>query len=71
MIKAVVFDLGGVVVDFTNYQDGYYEYLARKGKVPVRRVRELDIITPINSIELRFDNRIGVTPLYAVTLEIY
>lgn len=40
MVKAVVFDLGGVVIDFTNY-DGYYGYLSRKSRVPMHAIRRL------------------------------
>lgn len=35
-IKAIIFDLGGVVVDFSN--DRYYSYLSEKSKIPYRKV---------------------------------
>ncbi len=39
MIKAVLFDLGGVVVDFSN--SGYYRYLSRKTGIRAGRIRQV------------------------------
>ena len=39
MIKAVIFDLGGVVVDFTNYR--HYEHLSRMSGIPTERVKRI------------------------------
>ncbi len=38
MIKAVIFDLGGVVVDFSNAE--YYAHLAEKSGLKVSRIRQ-------------------------------
>jgi putative hydrolase of the HAD superfamily len=38
MIKAVIFDIGGVVVDFSNDED-YYPYLARVSGASVKRIK--------------------------------
>lgn len=40
MIKLVLFDLGGVIIDFTN-DEHYYPYLAKASKAGVKRVRRL------------------------------
>src|SRR5271166_2679640 len=69
MIKAVVFDLGGVVIDFANYR--YYIHLSKISKVPVYKVREiiekrqLDLLerdaTDIHSFERYIAKRLGIT----------
>lgn len=39
MIKAVLFDLGGVVVDFSNYS--YYIHLSKISEMPTYKIREV------------------------------
>lgn len=40
MIKAIIFDIGGVIIDFSN-DDDYYPYLSRVSGVSARRIKRI------------------------------
>lgn len=40
MIKAVIFDIGGVIVDFSN-DDDYYPYLSKVSGASIRRIKKV------------------------------
>jgi putative hydrolase of the HAD superfamily len=40
MIKSVIFDIGGVIIDFSN-DDHYYPYLSKVSGVSIRRIKRL------------------------------
>ncbi len=49
MIKAIYFDVGGVIVNFT--QDQYFSYLSRKTKINTRRLKHV-LVPLIIAMEL-------------------
>ncbi len=49
MIKAVIFDLGGVVVDYTNHD--YYIHIAEKAGIDAEHVREVFEGRELDSLE--------------------
>ena len=40
MIKAIIFDIGGVIIDFSN-DDDYYPYLSKVSGASIRRIKKL------------------------------
>ncbi len=57
MIKAVIFDLGGVILNYTN--DPYYSYLHKLSKRPLHQIREVvegKLIHELESGSISLDN---------------